>query len=103
MQVVVADVEVGARGAGYHVGGGVGHRNQRRLHTRGLKARRPRIHRRGGHTIEDARELGDRVVGEMRVGRVPLLAGHRHLGIHIAAAADLDLVTQKVGAGGLAD
>ena len=98
VQVVVADVEVGQRRAGDHVGGGVGHRHDGRLHARRLEARRTRIHRRRRHAVDDAGQLGQGIVGEMRIGRMPLLAVHDHLGIEIAAPADLDLVAHHLGA-----
>ena len=47
--------------------------------------------------------LGIGIVGELGIGRVALLAVHDHLGVDIAAPADLDLVAHRLGAGRLAD
>ena len=58
----------------------VRHRDDGRLQARGLEMRRARVERRRGQAVDDARELGDGVLGALGVGGVALLAVHDERG-----------------------
>ena len=61
------------------------------------------IERRRREPVDQAGELRDRVVGEVWVGDMALLARYDQLNVDAAAAADLDLVADRLDAGRLAD
>ena len=69
----------------------------------GSKWSLPSSSRRRGDAVDEAGELGDRIVRLVRIGGVALPALHRDGEAQRAAAADLDRVAERVDAARLAD